>query len=260
MGNKQSMVTDIVNNFTMTTTSDYVTKNVLNQSVDSTNAQDLVISIGIADGCPVSASQTIKSTVKVTQSIDQNATKELQNKLKVNLENALSQNSKMINGLASMTGNNEQDVRASIRNTINQSIQTRVTTENIMNLAVSSVNLQSGKLNIAVCRNSPIRMDQNITSDVVAQNLMTQVTDDILKNDMVASVKNTVTQTAFMENKGLESIAGACAASSGIIGVILLLGCVAMLAMGGSVSKGKKGGFTASAPGIPKFTAPAAGG
>jgi hypothetical protein len=251
MGNKQSMVTDIVNNFTMTTTSDYVTKNVLNMSTDVTNAQDLVINIGIADGCPVNASQKISSKVSVKQSIDQQATKELQQKLKANLENALSQNSKMINGLAGASGN-EQDVRASIRNTINQSIQTRVTNENIMNIATSSVNLQSGKLNIAVCRNSPIRMDQNIESDVVAQNLMSQITDDILKNEMIASAKNTVTQTAFMENKGLESIAGACAASSGIIGVILLLGCVAMLAMGGmegGSNNGKGGGSSFKIPG-----------
>ena len=247
MGNKQSMVTDIVNNFTMTTTSDYVTKNVLNMSTDVTNAQDLVINIGIADGCPVSASQKIKSTVRVKQSIDQQATKDLATKLQANLENALEQNSKMINGLAGATGNS-QDVRASIRNTINQSIQTRVTTENIMNIATSSINLQSGKINIAVCRNSPIRMDQNIESDVVAQNLMTQITDDILKNESIASAKNTVKQTAFMENKGLESIAGACAGSSAIIGVLLLLACIAMLMMGGgehsSTSNGKGGSTT----------------
>jgi hypothetical protein len=252
MGNKQSMVTDIVNNFTMTTTSDYVTKNVLNMSTDVTNAQDLVINIGVADGCPVSASQKISSKIAVKQSIDQTATKNLATKLQANLENALEQNSKMINGLAGASGN-EQDVRASIRNTINQSIQTRVTTENIMNIATSSVNLQSGKLNIAICRNSPIRMDQNIESDVVAQNLMSQITDDILKNEAIASAKNTVKQTAFMENKGLESIAGACAGSSAIIGVILLLACVAMMMMGGSVSKGGKkgggGGFSASFPG-----------
>jgi VIT1/CCC1 family predicted Fe2+/Mn2+ transporter len=220
-----------------------VTKNVLNMSTDVTNAQDLVINIGIADGCPVSASQTIKSKVKVKQSIDQQATKDLATKLQANLENALEQNSKMINGLAGATGNS-QDVRASIRNTINQSIQTRVTTENIMNIATSSVNLQSGKLNIAVCRNSPIRMDQNIESDVVAQNLMTQITDDILKNEAIASAKNTVKQTAFMENKGLESIAGACAGSSAIIGVLLLLACIAMMMMGGGEHTSSNGSKT----------------
>jgi hypothetical protein len=227
----------------MTTTSDYVTKNVLNLSADVTNAQDLVINIGIADGCPVSASQTIKSKVTIKSKIDQTATKNLAAKLQANLENALSQNSKMINGLAGASGN-EQDVRASIRNTINQSIQTRVTTENIQNTAMSAVNLQSGKINIAVCRNSPIRMDQNIESDVVAQNLMTQITDDILKNEVIASAKNTVTQTAFMENKGLESIAGACAGSSAIIGVLLLLACVAMLMMGGGEHTSSNGSKT----------------
>lgn len=248
MGNKQSMVTDIVNNFTMTTTNDYVTKNVLNMSTDVTNAQDLVINIGIADGCPISTVQKISSKVSVKQSIDQNQTKDLANKLQANLENALSQNSKMINGLAGASGNS-QDVRASIRNTINQSIQTRVTNENIMNIATSSINLQSGKLNVAVCRNSPISMEQGIESNVVAQNLMTQITDDILKNEIIASVKNTVTQTAFMENKGLESIAGACAGSSAIIGVLCLLAVVAMFMMGGSV---KKGGFKMKAPGMPR--------
>lgn len=241
MGNKQSLVTDIVNNFCMTTTNDYVSKNVLNMSTDVTNAQELVINIGIADGCPIRTSQTIKSSVSVKQEIAKDTSRELQTKLQANLENALNQNSKMINGLAGASGN-EQDVRASIRNTINQSIQNRVTDENIMNIATSSVNLQSGKLNLAVCRNSPIEMVQGIESNVVAQNLLSQITDDILKNETIASAKNTVTQTAFMENKGLESIAGASAASSGIIGAILLLGCIAMMAMGGGGEGGGGGG------------------
>jgi hypothetical protein len=55
-----------------------------------------------------------------------------------------------------------------------------------------------------------------------------------------------------MENKGLESIAGACAGSSAVIGVILLLGCVAILAMGGmegGKSNGKGGGSSVKFPG-----------
>ena len=240
MGNKQSMVTDIVNNFCMTVTNDYVSKNVLNMSTDVTNAQELVINIGIADGCPISTSQSIKSSVSVKQEIAKDTSRELQTKLQANLENALNQNSKMINGLAGASGNS-QDVRASIRNTINQSIQNRVTDENIMNIATTSVNLQSGKLNLAVCRNSPIEMKQGIESNVVAQNLLSQITEDILKNEAIATAKNTVTQTAFMENKGLESIAGACAGSSAIIGVVLLLGCVAMMVMGGQAQSSSNG-------------------
>ena len=240
MGNKQSMVTDIVNNFCMTVTNDYVSKNVLNMSTDVTNAQELVINIGIADGCPINTSQSIKSSVTVKQAIDQEATRQLETKLKGSLENALNQNSKMINGLAGASGNS-QDIRASIRNTINQSIQNRVTNENIMNIATSSVNLQSGKLNLAVCRNSPIRMEQGIESSVVAQNLLSQITDDILHNEAIASAKNEVTQTAFMENKGLESIATASMASSGIIGGVLLLGCVAMMVMGGGMESHSNG-------------------
>ncbi len=252
MGNKQSLVTDIVNDFTMSATTDFVTKNVMNQSVDSTNIQDMSINIGIADGCPLDATQRISSKVQVKQEINQQAVKDLQAKLNAELENALSQNSKMINGLAAMTGGNEQDVRASIRNTINQSIATRVTNENIMNQAVSSVNIQQQRLNLAVCRNSPIRMSQDIASEIIAQNLMTQVTDDILKNEIIARAKNTVTQSAFMENKGFESIAAACAAVSGVIALLLLIGCIALLVMGGSAKKGKGGKVSVSAPGITK--------
>ena len=157
----------------------------------------------------------------------------------------------MINGLAAMTGGNEQDVSASIRNTINQSIQTRVTTENIMNQSMSSINIQQQRLNLAVCRNSPIKMSQDIASDIIAQNLMTQVTDDILKNEILAKAKNTVTQTAFMENKGVESIAAACAGCSAIIGVILLLACVAFMMLGGSAGGKKGGGGKPAAPAFP---------
>lgn len=253
MGNQQSIVTDIVNNVTMSTTTDFVNKNVMNQSTDSTNIQDMTINIGIADGCPIDASQKIKSKVQVNQSLDQQAVKNLQTQLKGELENALSQNSKMINGLAAMTGGNEQDVSASIRNTINQSIATRVTSENIMNQAVSSINIQRQRLNLAVCRNSPIKMSQDIASEIIAQNLMTQMTDDILKNEILAKAKTTVTQSTTMENKGFESIAAACAAVSGVVALLLLLGCIALLFMGGSVSKSKGGvkTTTLSAPGRP---------
>lgn len=249
MGNSQSIVTDIVNNFTMSTTTDFVSKNVMNQSVDSTNIQDMTINIGIADGCPIDASQKIKSKISVKSELDTQQVKDLQQKLEANLENALSQNSKMINGLAAMTGGNSQDVSASIRNTIHQSIQTRVTSENIMNQAMSSINIQQSKLNLAVCRNSPIKVSQDIASEIIAQNLMTQVTDDILKNDLIARAKNTVTQSTTMENKGFESIAAACAAVSGVIALLLIIACLGLLVMGGgSVKKGGKGGAATSAP------------
>jgi hypothetical protein len=73
---------------------------------------------------------------------------------------------------------------------------------------------------------------------------MTQITDDILKNEAIASAKTTVKQTAFMENKGLESIAGACAGSSAIIGVLLLLACIAMMMMGGGEHTSANGSKT----------------
>lgn len=232
MGNKQSMVTDIVNNASMTLTNDYVTKNVLNTDVSSTNIQDLTINIGIADGCPISTVQKISSKVSVKTEINQDQTKEFQAKLKGSLESALEQSSKMVNGLGAMTGGNTQDIKASIRNTINQSIINRVTTENIMNTAVNAINIQSGKLNMAVCRNSPISMEQGIESNVVAQNILTQITEDILKNEMIAESKATSKQTATMENIGFEAIANASVYCFAALAVVCCVAILAFLALG----------------------------
>jgi hypothetical protein len=246
MGNSQSVVTDVVNNATMTLTNDFVSKNVLNTSVNSTNVQDLTINIGIADGCPISTVQKISSSVSVKSAIDSTQTKQFASSMQSSLETALDQSSKMVNGLGAMTGGNSQSVSASIRNTINQSVSNRVTSENIMNTAVNSLNIQSGKLNMAVCRNSPISMTQGIESNVVAQNLLTQITDDILNNEYVANTKTTVKQSTDMQNTGFEALfQGLMYSLASLFCTLCILAIVAAAAGGGGGSKNGKGGFMA---------------
>jgi hypothetical protein len=246
MGNSQSIVTDVVNNATMTLSNDFVSKNVLNTSVNSTNVQDLTINIGVADGCPISTVQKISSSVSVKSAIDSTQTKQFASSMQSSLETALDQSSKMVNGLGAMTGGNSQDVSASIRNTINQSVSNRVTSENIMNTAVNSLNIQSGKLNMAVCRNSPISMTQGIESNVVAQNLLTQITEDILKNEYVANTKTTVKQSTDMKNTGFEALfEGLMYSSASLFCTLCILAVVAAAAGGGSAGSNGEGGFMA---------------
>lgn len=228
MGNSQSTTTSIVNSVTMSSMTEFVTKNILNTNVDSTNIANLQIKIGVADGCPINATQTIRSKVEVHSEVAQEAVDHIAQKLQADLENKLDQSSEMINGLASLTGGNSSKVNASIRTSIKQAIETKVTKENISNTVVSSMNVAEGKLELAVCRNSPINMSQDIQSQVIAQNIITQVTDTILQNEFIAKAKTDVTQKNTMKNQGLEALTACC----GIVAVLLIVVCLALLVMG----------------------------
>ena len=206
MGNSQSQVANIVNSSCMSVTNDFVSTNIATTQASSVNKLTFTLNIGVADGCPVKVGQKIESTVSALSTLSKNASRTLASSLQSQLSAALTQSTEMVNGLAAATGGNTQDTTMSITNTIEQSITNRINDTNINQVAVDSYNSIDGVLNIAVCRNSPIEVNQGIVSNIIAQNILTQITADILNNSAIATASATGSQTTSMKNQGLNDL------------------------------------------------------
>ena len=219
MGNSQSQVANIVNSSSMSVVNNFVSTNIATTSATDTSTQTFTLNIGFMDNCPLKLGQQITSqTVAIGQVSDTQAA-QLATQLQSTLEAALKQSTDMVNGLAAATGGNSQDVSTNIQNTINQSIRNNITRTNINQVAASSVKTETMTLNIAACQNSPIQANQGIISNVIAQNILTQITHDIASSSLIATASASASQDSGMHNQGLNDLVDSIGkAISGIIG------------------------------------------
>ena len=146
---------------------DFVERNFLNAPTDV--GQELTVNIGIAEACPIQPGAKVNVGVTVKQAFDQAATNDFQNVVK-----------ELYNAIYTQEGGGTPDEKAARRNATNQAIQKVVTTENLMPIFTSTINYQSGKLNIAVCRaDSPLKMDQHFVASAIVNNILMQIGDKV---------------------------------------------------------------------------------
>ena len=231
MGNTSSTTNLIKSSTNMSLMQSFVTNNILQTTTDVSNIQTLNINIVDADGCPIRTNQNITNSVQIKTNIDNTGESQLQNDLMQSLQSTLSQNASMVNGFAAATGGNSTNVTNEITNAINVAIRNEVTVNNIQQTATRSYNSQSGTLTMYFCRNSPIEMNQTIVSNVISQNVLTNVQKALLKNSTVSNLISYADQTASMQNKGLDDVIKAIGdAISGFIKAYAMI-CVGIVAV-----------------------------
>jgi len=221
----------------MSVTNNFVSQNIATTSATNTNTQTFTLNIGVIDHCPLSLGQTITAQTTAIGTINDTQSAQLATQLQTQLSAALQQSTDMVNGLAATTGGNAQNTTTNIQNTINQSIQNRISSTNINQVAASSVNTQTMTLNIAACQYSPIQANQGIISNVIAQNILTQISNDIASSSLIASAAASASQSSSMKNAGLDDLVKALtspfAMVSIVICILVFLGLVVFLGMGG---------------------------
>ena len=219
MGNTSSTQNFINNSTNINISQSYVTKNLLGANQNSTNIVSLKIKFGYADGCPVDTSQTIQNNQTLVTSLNNTNNVQFANELQQSLESTLTQNANMVNGFAAATGGNSTNVTNSITNTIKEKITQTLTNENIMKIAQSSYNEITGEVTYEYCKNSPVKMNQSIVSNIISQNILTNVSNAIMKDSTVQKLVSYADQKASQENQGLNNVIDAIGkALSGIIG------------------------------------------
>jgi hypothetical protein len=135
----------------------------------------------------------------------------------------------MVNGVMAATGGNEQSTRTNIRNTIEQSVRNTINMTTINQVALDSVNTNTMTLNIGACQNSPIKLNQGIISNVIAQNILTKVTNAIVSSELVATASANASSITGMENQGMNDLIDSIFKGlTGIWGIIALVVCVAI--------------------------------
>ena len=227
MGNSQSQVANIVNSSSMSVVNNFVSTNIATTSATNTNTQTFTLNIGIIDNCPLKLGQQITSQTVAIGQVSDTQTAQLATQLQSTLEAALQQSTSMVNGLAAATGGNSQDVTTNIKNTIDQSIKNNITRTNINQVAASSVHTETMTLNIAACQNSPIQANQGIVSNVIAQNILTKISNDIASSSLIATASASASQDSGMHNQGLNDLVDSIFKGlTGIWGIIALVVCV----------------------------------
>lgn len=216
-----------MNQSSMSVVNNFVSTNIATTSATNTNTQTFTLNIGIIDNCPLKLGQTITSQTVAIGQVSDTQTAQLATQLQSTLEAALQQSTNMVNGLAAATGGNSQDVTTNITNTIEQSIKNNITSTNINQVAASSVNTQTMTLNIAACQNSPINAQQGIVSNVIAQNILTKISNDIASSSLIASAAASASQDSGMHNQGLNDLVDSIFKGlTGIWGIVALVVCV----------------------------------
>jgi hypothetical protein len=229
MGNSQSTVTNIVNKSSLSVANDFVSTTIATTQASSTNIQTFTLNIGAMNNCPLSLGQTINAQVSAISTVNDTQAQQLQTSLSTALNAAAQSNSDMVNGVMAATGGNEQDTRTNITNTIEQSVRNAVTATTINQVAATSVNTQTMTLNIGACMNSPIQANQGIVSNVIAQNILTKVSNAIVSSNLVSAATANASTTTGMHNQGLNDLVDSIFKGlTGIWGIIALVVCVAI--------------------------------
>jgi hypothetical protein len=227
MGNSQSTVTNIVNSSSLSVVNDFVSTTIASTQASSTNMQTFTLNIGARANSPLSLGQTINAQVAAIADVTDTQSQQLQTNLASSLDAAAQSNSDMVNGVMAATGGNEQETRTNITNTINQSVRNSINTTTINQVAAMSVNMQTMTLNIGACQNSPIQANQGIVSNVIAQNILSKVSNAIVSSNLVSAASANAASTTGMENQGLNDLIDAIFAGlTGIWGIIALVVCV----------------------------------
>ena len=144
---------------------DFVERNFLSSSTGQ--GQELTVNIGVAEACPIQPGAKVNVGVTVKQSFDQQVMRDFQNML-----------NEFYNALINTHGT--ADEQAAARNPLNQAIQNVVTTENLMSIATSTINYQTGNLNIAVCKfDAPLKLDAHFPASAIVNNILVKIGDEV---------------------------------------------------------------------------------
>ena len=233
MGNTSSTTNIIKNRTTLNLTQDYVKNNIVQTTTSTTNQQYLSIESNALIRCPIDTSQKITNSVTTRTVVDDTNLTSLQNSLEQSLNSVAQQNASMVNGFASATGGNATETFNKISNEIDQTIRNTITATNLNEVITNTYNQQTGVVKLFYCEDSPIKMNQEIVANVIADNILTTLGSALMNNATISNVVSFADQKSTQENKGLDDLVkaftgplGLSAAAAVLICCLLMIGLV----------------------------------
>ena len=216
-------------------TSNYITKNSTQTSASASAFQ--VASIYVDDmlpGCSINQTQTVNLSVQAGTNLSKTSTQDLRNFISHNLSTTANQysNSKS----STMGGSSSSATDTSLIQNIQDIVNTTVSDESYSSMSVDATGSQDGTIKVGKCR-GPIRQDQFFTANVLATNIMNQITTQLGGLTSNTTSDTSVTQASSSTTTGpFESFAnafssfwnsiGAAGAAGAAICIICMLVCM----------------------------------
>lgn len=249
MGQNQSQEIDkFVGNYVNTQSiSEVISSYATETNAIVTNSQDMNVVIearGNITG-PINLSQEIESMININQMIDRVNKNQLVNDLQRTISTELKDAIKRYtDGLELFTTPTNQRIRDDVINNIDTYVRQVINTNTIDRVLVQASNYQQGNLHISANDISgPLVFTQRIQANIMADNMIKQVMDNILKNKQIENVATKAESEVESENvspitEGVRAVAGIVNRNintwifyiSGI--VVLILGIIAAFIVG----------------------------
>lgn len=227
-GAQASTSFDTTFNSLVSSTSNFITKNSSSASSSVLAFQSASVDIGgdMKPGCSIDISQTIDITSQTGVNLDKSSVADLRSHITNDLTNAANQNaqatSSTFGGDASTATNTS--VTQNIQNIVNQTL----TDETYASMTSEVLGQQDGLVKIKGSCYGPIRIDQNFCANVLATNIVTQISEQLGGLDSETRTSTTVDQTSTAKTKGPFESFASMFESFGVVGAIICLLCVLM--------------------------------
>ena len=181
------------------------TTNVQSCDASGVNIQEMKIIVGTAHkGCPITAGQTIKSSVECEGEFKPENIVDMKDEIANDLKQAAAQDIET-KGDMFQTAKVQSDVSTKVDQEIQNIVDTTITTENVNTVAASSVNIQSGELTIVNCYDE-VDFSQNITAQVTAKAVTNTITKAIMDSTVLNGIVTELETTSSTKGGGLGGV------------------------------------------------------
>ena len=218
-----------------------ITKNTQSVAASQTSIQKMTMNIGGSMiECPYSSSQKLDADMQADVEQIPSTIVEMKNEISAEMQAGASAAMEKSTQAGNMQIGDKQNLQQSVNMEIENIVDTTITTENLTELIMEQVSIQSDTINIAGdldCMGEPFDRTQNLTASLAAKSVQEALTDALIENKVTSGMVATI--DADMKSKAggfAEMISAAtgpmmASAIASVVGIVMVMLSVAIVAM-----------------------------
>ena len=173
-----------------------VTKNTQKVSGSQTNIQKMNLNIGGSMiQCPYKSSQQLDADMQADVAQIPNTILAMKNEISAEMQAGASAAMEKSTQAGNMQFGDKQDLQQTVNMEIENIVDTTITTENLTELIMEQVSIQSDTINIAGdldCMGEPFDRTQNLTASLAAKSVQEALTDALIENKVTSGMVATL--------------------------------------------------------------------
>ena len=220
-GSKSSSTSTIDISTLNKSVSNYLNENSASATAQSSNFQNLSMSIGnMCGGCDIDASQNISSTVQAVASLTAENVQSIKSALMASANTQIDQAAAAQTGAFAppIGGGSSSATTSNYKNSVQNIVENNMTVKNVTDAYASSFNSQNKTITINSCGNcgnsqdttqATLNASQNIVSDLAAKAIVNTVASQISNLDTTSTTTTGVKQSSTSKVSGLDDVINA---------------------------------------------------